>query len=103
MKTGNYSVTKQLLLNTPVPETTKTYKAIPHKQVIDCTLEAIDKAGLILANENYSASAEGLIATGKYTIKNVADDEMQLQIAWLNSYNKTKRLTYGIGAQVFIN
>lgn len=102
MKTGNYGIAKQLLLNTPVPETTRTYKAIPHKQVIDCTLEAIDKAGLILANETYSASAEGLIATGRYTIKNVADNEMQLQIAWLNSYNKKKRLTYGLGSLITI-
>jgi len=102
MKEKTYSSTKQILINATLPESTRTYKCIPHQQVIDCTLEALDKAGLVLAHETYAASKEGQIATGKYTIKSVADNEMQLQIAWLNSYNKTKRLTYGIGAQVFI-
>ena len=102
METKTYSTTKQLLISATLPESTKTYKCIPHQQVIDCTLEAIDKAGLVLAKEMYSSSKEGQIATGKYTIKSVADDEMQLQIAWLNSYNKTKRLTYGVGAEVRI-
>lgn len=102
MDKKTYSITKQLLIGTEIPNSTKTYKAVPHKQVIDCTLEAIDKAGLVLSSEAYSASANGNVAIGKYTIKSVADNEMQLQIAWLNSYNKTKRLTYGIGVQVFI-
>ena len=103
METKTYSTTKQLLISAELPATTRTYKCIPHQQVIDCTLEAIDKAGLVLSSERYSSSKEGKIATGRYAIKSVADNEMQLQIAWLNSYNKTKRLTYGIGAQVFIN
>ena len=102
METKTYSTTKQLLISAEIPATTRTYKAVPHQQVIDCTLEALDKAGLILSSETYSSAKDGQIATGKYTIKSVADNEMQLQIAWLNSYNKTKRLTYGIGAQVFI-
>ena len=102
METKTYSTTKQLLISASVPADTRTYRAVPHQQVIDCTLEAIDKAGLVLSSETYSSSKEGNIAVGKYTIKSVADDEMQLQIAWLNSYNKTKRLTYGVGAQVFI-
>lgn len=102
MEQKTYSTTKQLLIGAEVPAVTRTYKAIPHQQVMDCTLEAIDKAGLVLSSERYSSSKEGKIATGRYAIKSVADDEMQLQIAWLNSYNKTKRLTYGIGAVVFI-
>ena len=97
-----YNTTKQLLINTALPETTRTYKCVEHERVMDLTLNAIDKAGFILDAETYTAASGGLIATGKYTIKNIADDEMQLQIAWLNSYNKKKSLTYGIGNQVFI-
>ena len=97
-----YNTTKQLLINTALPLNTRTYSFVPHERVIDLTLNAIDKAGFILDTETYSASKEGEVAVGKYTIKNIANDDMQLQIAWLNSYNKTKRLTYGIGNQVFI-
>lgn len=102
MNTETYSTTKQLLINAELPASTRTYKCVSHQQVIDCTLEAIDKAGMVLSKELYSSSKEGKVATGKYIIKSVADDEMQLQIAWLNSYNKTKRLTYGVGGEVRI-
>lgn len=102
MSAENYSTTKELLINTEVPIESRTYKPFSHGRVIDLTLEAISKAGLVLDKELYTSSKEGMVATGKYTIKTVADNEMQLQIAWLNSYNKTKRLTYGIGSQVFI-
>ena len=54
-----YSTTKQLLISAEVPASTKSYKAVPHQQVIDCTLEALDKAGLILSSERYSSSKEG--------------------------------------------
>jgi len=102
MATETYSTSKQLLINTEIPADSRTYKAFPHERVIDLTLNAIEKAGFQLHNETYSSSKEGMIATGKYTIKSVADNEMELQIAWLNSYNKSKRLTWGVGSQVFI-
>src|SRR6478609_5703328 len=97
-----YSTTKQLLLGAAVPEKTRTYIPFSHERVIDLTLEGIEKAGFKLDKELYSSVKEGVVATGKYVIKNVADEEMQLQIAWLNSYNKSKRLTWGIGGVVRI-
>lgn len=97
-----YNTTKQQLLSIDVPVQTNTYKPFSHKQVIDLTLEAIEKSGFKLDSESYISNSGGQVATGLYTIKNVADTEMQLQIGWLNSYNKTKRLTWGLGGKVFI-
>ena len=97
-----YNTTKQLLINTAIPAESRTYSPFSHERVMDLTLNAISNAGFVLQNETYSAAKEGLVATGKYTIKSVADSEMQLQIAWLNSYDKSKRLTWGVGSQVFI-
>jgi hypothetical protein len=102
MKIQTYETTKQQLINTTIPSESRTYKPFSHENVIDLTLEAINKAGFQLDRESYSAARGNNIATGKYTIKNVADSEMQLQISWLNSYDKSKRLTWGIGNQVRI-
>lgn len=102
MENKTYGVTKQLLINTAIPIESRTYSPFPHERVMDLTLNAISNAGFVLENETYSAAREGLVAIGKYTIKSVADSEMQLQIAWLNSYNKSKKLTWGVGGQVFI-
>lgn len=99
---NTYNTTKELILQAELPEISRTYIPVPHKQVIDLTLEALDKNGYSLARETYSTAKEGKIATGKYIINNISDPEMQLQVAWLNSYDKSKKLTWGIGVEVRI-
>jgi len=102
MEKQTYNTNKSALLQAEIPKESRTYKPYTHQQVIDITLESIEKSGFKLESESYTAANGGLIATGKYSIKNVADNEMSLQIAWLNSYNKTKRLTWGVGSVVKI-
>ena len=102
MSTKTYSTTKYFLTGTDLPKETRTYKPVSHGQLIDLTLESIHQAGFKLDTETYSAAREGNIANGKFTISNVADKEMQLQIGWQNSYDKSLSLKFAIGTQVFI-
>ena len=92
----NFNTTKELMMNTPVPVQTRTYKPVSHSQLIDLTLNSIEKAGFTLDKETYSAAADGQIANGRFSISNVADSEMQLQIGWQNSYNKQLTLKFAI-------
>ena len=102
MSTKTYSTTKYFLTGTELPKETRTYKPVSHGQLIDLTLESIHQAGFKLDTENYSSAREGNIANGKFTISNVADKEMQLQIGWQNSYDKSLSLKFAIGTQIFI-
>jgi len=102
MKTAIYTTTKDILLNAELPAQTKTYKPITHQQLIDLTLESIHGAGFSLDKELYSSAREGQIANGNFSIRNVADSEMQLQIGWQNSYDKSLSLKFAIGARIFI-
>lgn len=102
MKVATYTTTKDLLLRAELPTETKTYKPVTHSQLIDLTLESIYQSGFTLDKELYSASPDGQVANGNFTISNVADKEMQLQIGWQNSYNKTLSLKFAIGARIFI-
>jgi hypothetical protein len=102
MKTATYNSTKDVLLRAQVPQQTRTYKPITHQQLIDLTLESIQQAGFTLDKELYSSTTDGQIANGNFTISNVTDKEMQLQIGWQNSYNKTLSLKFAIGARIFI-
>lgn len=102
MKVASYTTTKDILLNAEIPMQTRTYKPITHQQLIDLTIDSIYGAGFTLDKELYSASPDGQVANGKFTIGNVSDKEMQLQIGWQNSYNKTLSLKFAIGAQIFI-
>lgn len=102
MKRADYKATRELLVNTPVPQQTRSYKPVSHEQLIDLTLESIYQAGFELDKETYTASTDGLVANGRFTISNVADRDMQLQIGWQNSYNRKVSLKFAIGARIFI-
>lgn len=99
---NTYNTTKVALIATPLPEETRTYKPISHEQLIDLTLESIHQAGFKLGGESYTSAREGNIANGRFTIQNVADTEMRLQIGWQNSYDKTMTLKFAIGTKIFI-
>lgn len=98
----SYYSTKASLMAAPVSEETSTYKPVSHSQLIDLTLESIHKAGFALDKELYSSAREGNVANARYTIKDVNDSEMQLQIGWQNSYDKSLSLKFAIGTHVFI-
>lgn len=97
-----YKTTKEALVRVPIAEETKSYKPISHEQLIDLTLNSISGAGFELEKEWYQSARDGAIATGHYSIKNIADKEMQLQIAWQNSYNKQVSLKFALGIHVFV-
>jgi hypothetical protein len=97
-----YSTAKAKLIATPLPEQTRSYKPISHEQLMDLTLESIHQAGFKLGRESYTSAKDGNVANGRFTIQNVADTEMQLQIGWQNSYDKTLTLKFAIGTRVFI-
>jgi len=97
-----YSMTKGILVNAEIPQQTRTYKPISHQRLMDLTLESIYQAGFELDQETYSGARDGQIGNGRYTIKNVADSEMQLQIGWQNSYDKSLSLKFAIGTRIFI-
>lgn len=102
MKKVNYSTTKSELLNVPMPIETKRYKPVSHEQLINVTLGSIMSAGFEVEREWYEASSDRNIATGHYAIKNLADKEMQLSIAWQNSLNKMISLKFALGLHVFL-
>lgn len=102
MKRPEYNTTRDLLIRAELPAQTRTYKPVSHEQLMDVTLEGIYKAGFKLDQEMYLSSNDHQIATGRYTISNVADSEMQLQIGWQNSYNKQVSLKFAIGVQIMI-
>jgi len=101
-KTQVYTAPKSALISTSVPMETRTYKPVSHEQLIDLTLESIYQSGFTLQSENYSMAREGNIANGRFTIKDVADSEMQLQIGWQNSYDKSLTLKFALGTRIFI-
>lgn len=97
---GIYTATKQQLIDVALPETTRTYKAVSNEELMNLTLESIYQAGFQLDEEIYASAREGNVANGRFLIKSVDDAEMQLQVSWQNSYNKSLPIVFSIGAMV---
>jgi len=102
MKRTDYTSLKHLVTAVPVPAQTATYKPVSNAQLIDLTLAAIDGAGFTLGKEAYTLAADGQVSTGKFTLTNIMDSEMQIQIGWQNSYNRQVSLKFAIGVNIMI-
>jgi len=102
MKRTDYTSLKHLVTAVPVPAQTATYKPVSNAQLIDLTLAAIDGAGFTLGKEAYKLAADGQVSTGKFTLTNIMDSEMQIQIGWQNSYNRQVSLKFAIGVNIMI-
>ncbi len=98
----NSAQAKNLLLSAPVPKETTTYKPVSHRELIDLTLESIYQSGYTLESQSYSTARDGNVANGRYTIANIADSEMKLQIGWQNSYDKSLALKFALGTSIII-
>lgn len=95
----SYLTTKEQIISAQVPQTTRTYKPIENRRLIDLTCEGIEKAGLKLIKEEYTSAKEGNISSGSYLI-NIDDSDMQLRLTWANSYDKSKKLIFATGSLI---
>ena len=98
----NDAQAKNIILSAPLPQQTKTYKPVSHRELMDLTLESIYQSGFSVESQHYSTARQGDIATARYVINNVADSEMKLQIAWQNSYDKSASLKFAMGVKIMI-
>jgi hypothetical protein len=93
---------RNIMLSAPIPKETKTYKPVSHQELIDLTLESIYQSGYKLEKQTYSTARQGNVANGRYTISNVGDSEMKLQIGWQNSYDRSLALKFALGTSIII-
>lgn len=101
-ETTTYRTPKRRLFAVPVPEETRTYKPVSYKELAKTTIESIRDAGFELDKEYYYSLQDGQVATGRYTIRDISDEDMQLEIAWQNSYNKRVTVKFAIGTRIFV-
>lgn len=85
-----------------LPKATKSYKPVPHIEVINMTLEELEKAGLKVLDASYSSARDGRQARGDYSIGGENDKEMTIKLSWINSYDKSIPLGWAVGANIIV-
>lgn len=94
-------ITLEMLDKVQYPVETGTYIPILHKDLAELVLEHGNKEGFKVRNTNYDVAKGGNIMRGIFAFEG-DDPAMDMQVGIVNSYDKTRVVTIGLGSQVFI-
>lgn len=102
--------TRHYLENAPLPSHGDTYTVIPHRDVIENTLNMLNASGFEVQRELYRANVNANVAQGVYHIvssnpihdKIKTESELGMMFAWTNSYDKSTRFQCAIGGYVMV-
>ena len=94
------SVTRQALVNAPLPPATQTYTVISHQFVIDTVTQELNNNGFSIEKELYKCTDEAQVASGLFKLTYGNDPELSLMYAFGNSYDKTMKFKSAVGVYV---
>lgn len=102
--------TKQYLENAELPEHNESYAVVPHKDIIENTVNMLNTAGFTITRELYRANVNANVAQGIYHIKPnnshdvdvINETEIGMMFGWTNSYDKSTRFQCAIGGYVMV-
>jgi hypothetical protein len=97
------NVTKDYLVNVPLPNHADTYTVISYQSVIDYAYAELASQGFSIVDEEYRCTLDGQIAQGIYKLQYNTDPEMCIMFTWTNSYNKQIKFKCAIGGYVNAN
>lgn len=97
------SISKQHLIDAPLPQHASSYTVIPHEFVINKAMEELTSKGFQIKEELYRCNQGAQIAQGTYFLNYGSDPEMGMMFAWSNSYDKSMRFKCAIGGYVHVS
>lgn len=90
------------LFDVAIPMATDSYAPVSHQNIIEATYEQLDKYNLRVIGEKYNTSADGKKVIGYYDIERPGSNDMNMRLAFRNSYDKSMSVAFAAGSQVFI-
>jgi hypothetical protein len=90
---------RQAMFDVPVPTATRTYGPIPNADLYNFVVSRIKEQNLSITNESFGTDAGGQVMLCKLHISS-NDLEMDQMLAFWNSYNKTRAVTFTTGSVV---
>jgi hypothetical protein len=97
------SVTKDFLVNVPLPTHGSSYTVISHKSIIDYAYAELAAQGFTVKSEEFRCSLDGQIAQGIHILNYATDPELSMIFTWTNSYNKQVKFKCAVGVNVEAN
>src|SRR5436305_1997708 len=85
----------------PVPESTRTFKPIPHSEIVDVLVEALGFRYISIVRDKYAVSPDGMKMFGVLDLE-TAFDGCRFAIGIRNANDKSMRLGLTSGLRVFV-
>jgi hypothetical protein len=98
---GTTRVSREELKMIPVPESTRTFKPIPHVEIVDALVEALRFRYIGVVRDEYAVSPDGMRMFGVFDLE-TAFDGGRFAIGIRNSNDKSLRLALTCGVRVFV-
>jgi hypothetical protein len=98
---GTTKVSREELKMIPVPESTKTFKPIPHHEIVDGLVEALGFRYIGVVRDEYAVSPDGMRMFGVLDLE-TAFDGCRFAIGIRNANDKSMRLGLTSGLRVFV-
>jgi hypothetical protein len=94
-------VSRDQLRTIPVPESTRTFKPIPHHEIVDGLVEALKFRYIGVVRDEYAVSSDGMRMFGVLDLETTFDG-CRFAIGVRNSNDKSLRLALTCGLRVFV-
>jgi len=88
------------MLSAAVPERTKTYTPVAHHQVLGLVRQELYKAGFTIQSEECRSTVNGAVIALNFGITYKLDPDLILSATFINSYDKSARFQFSLGALV---
>src|SRR5436309_5923272 len=98
---GTAKVSREELKAIPVPEGTRTFKPIPHHEIVDALVEALSFRYIGVVRDEYAVSPDGMRMFGVLDLES-AFDGCRFAIGLRNPNDKSLRLALTCGVRVFV-
>ena len=98
---GTTKVSREELKMIPVPESTRTFKPIPHYEIVDALVEALGFRYIGVVRDEYAVSPDGMKMFGVLDLE-TAFDGCRFAIGIRNANDRSMRLGLTSGLRVFV-
>src|SRR5262245_2690981 len=98
---GTTRVSREELKVIPVPESTRTFKPIPHYEIVEALLEALSFRHISVVRDEYAVSPDGMRMFGVLDLETTFDG-CRFAIGIRNANDKSMRLGLTAGVRVFV-
>lgn len=93
---------KDIAFDVAVPAATRTYGPVANKHLYYTVKERVRTHGLNIIDESVELSQKDQVMLVKFQIADPSDTEMTRTLAFLNSYNKSRKVSFASGATVAV-